>query len=133
MATKRKQRKLTFIQYSCITGKAVWLCHTLPYKSRWKAYKTACLHEVERVRNWGQTMAVRKANILRLLSDCTAHLPVSGELPPEKKAAARQLHQIAEQQPECYRMFYDHILEERRLRAELGRAYKNKCYDKQEP
>ena len=127
MATKRKQRKLSHIRYSCITGKAVWLSHSLPYKSLWKAYTGACRHEVERVRQWGQTMSRRKANIQRLLSACTDGLSVAGELPPEKKAAARQLHLMAEHQPECYRMFYDHIQEERRRRA----AHKNKCYDKQ--
>lgn len=117
MSKTRYIEKGFTIRNSCITGRAVWLHFGHSSEAARKAYWRACRKEVERIRNWTETAARRKANILGLLSALTANLPVGEELPPEKKAAARRLVAIAEKAV-CDRGFYDHIMEERRRRQQ---------------
>lgn len=109
---------ILIIRKSCLTGKAVWIYRGPSKQASWKAYWRACCREEERVRNWPQTAARRKENILRLLSDCMSGLPLTGELPPEKEAAARQLLAISKKGIPCRSEFYEHFMEERRRRAE---------------
>lgn len=113
--SKSKHTSL-IIRYSCLTGKAVWIYNAPSNGAMWTAYWRARRSEVERVRNWSQTVALRKANILRLLSDCTASLPVTGDLPPGKREAALRLRQVAEAPKACHRDFYNHLMEEQRRR-----------------
>jgi predicted Fe-S protein YdhL (DUF1289 family) len=105
------------IRYSCLTGRAVWL-HTGPSKGAvWTAYSRACSREVERMRNWREMTAERKSNVMRLLNDCLAGQPLMEELPPEKKAAVKELLEVAKNR-ECDREFYEHVMEERKRREE---------------
>lgn len=131
MPTKRKPpHKLVKIRYSCLTGQAVWVCHKLSYVAEWTAYKRACLREMARVENWKHTAEARKSAVLGFLDACMAGQPAVGDLPPEKKDAARRLLAIANAPYECYRAFYDHIVEERRRKS--ARKSGNRDYGKQE-
>jgi hypothetical protein len=114
----RKQRT-PVIRYSCLTGKAVWIYYSPSDEAMWKAYQRARKAEVERVRNWGKTVAQRKQNILRLLSDCTAPLGVIDELPPEKRDAAKRLLQMADTPRPCHRDFYNHLMAEAKNRRKI--------------
>lgn len=114
--TKKRNYSIRQILKSCITGTAVWIYFGPSKEAARKAYWRACRHEAERVRQIGKMAARRKANILQMLNDCMAGLPITAELPPEKKAAARQLLAIAEEDTLSDRSFYNHILETRRRR-----------------
>lgn len=127
----------TDIRRSCLTGEVVWI-YTGPSKAAaWIAYKRACQREVERVRQWCDTVARRKKSILAFLNSCMAGIPITDELPPEKKEAARQLLALSKQNIPCHRSFYDHIIEEQRRKAEdreirrKMRERDNHDYDKQ--
>lgn len=112
------KHNVTIIRYSCLTGKAVWIYQGLSRHGGRQAYLMAWKKELERVKNWREHVMKRKATIMKILNDCMANQPITGELSPEKQAAARTLLKLAETEPECYRGFYDHIIEERRRRAE---------------
>lgn len=115
---QRKEYPVTVIRKSCLTGKAVWIYRGPSHNAARIAYWRACKKEVERVRNWPETMARRKANILAFLSELTANLPPLAEMPPEKRAAARKMLALAEEQPDPGLAFYEHIMEERRRKEE---------------
>lgn len=83
-----------------------------------RAYSRACRKEEHRQLNWPQTVARRRANILRLLADLTAARPITADLSKEQQAAARLLHTIADTPPMNSDDFYNHILELQRRRAE---------------
>jgi len=115
----RRQYKgqLIDIRYSCLTGRAVWI-HTGPTGAALRvAYCRACSQEVERINNWHETTDGRRSNVMRLLNDCLAGMSIMEDLPQEKKAAVRALLDIANNR-DCDRDFYDHVMEERRLREE---------------
>lgn len=114
--TKKRNYNILRILKSCVTGTAVWVYMGPSAEAARKAYWRACRHEAERMRQISKMAARRKANILQLLNDCMAGLPITAELPPEKKAAARQLLAIAEEDTLSDRSFYNHILETRRRR-----------------
>lgn len=102
------------LRRSLLTGNAVWIGHERSYKAEWEAYKTACLNEINRMRQWPSMMKRRKRNILRLISEVSAKLPILGEIPPEKREALKVLAQVAENEPPRQSDFYDHIKEEKR-------------------
>lgn len=106
--------RLTVIRNSCITGKAVWIYQGPSRHAAWKAYRRACIREVERMRNWSQTAAKRRENIRRMLNDCMTDKPFTDTLPDEQKTAARQLIAISKESSSCQSDFYNHIIEERR-------------------
>ena len=115
----RRQYKgqLIDIRYSCLTGRAVWI-HTGPTGVALRvAYCRACSQEVERISNWHETTDGRRSNVMRLLNDCLAGMSIMEDLPQEKKAAVRALLDIANNRA-LDRDFYDHVMEERRLREE---------------
>ena len=116
--TKKKNKPLRVIRKSCITGKAVWVSHCTNYPAVWLAYMTACKREVERVKNLGEKVAHRKANILKFLNDCLAGLPIEAALTSVQKTAARQLLSMADSNSFAKSEFYEHIMEERRRREE---------------
>ena len=131
---KRKKHRTWVIRYSCLTGKAVWIYRSPSNGAMWLAYWRARKQELERVRNWNKTMAQRKSNILRLLSDCTASVPITDDLPPDKRDAAQRLRRMAEAPKSCHRDFYNHLKEERRRWRTCPDGYKkkddNRYYDK---
>lgn len=137
---KNKPHSVTVIVRSCLTGQVVWIYRGASKRSADSTYCRACQCEVERVRHWSRIAARRKANILRLLSECMAGMAIDGVMTPEQKAAAKRLTSMAED-PGCYREFYDHIMEERRRRARDKKirqqmrereAVGNRNYDKRE-
>lgn len=73
---------------------------------------------MERVRNWTGTVARRVANIQRLLNDCLADVPINANLTQQQQDAVRRLQAIVRKNYACHRDFYEHILEERRLRRQ---------------
>lgn len=114
----RKEYPVTVIRKSCLTGKAVWIYRGPSHNAARIAYWRACKKEIERIRQWPERMARRKAEILAFLSELTANLPPVEEMPPEKRALARKLLAMADEQPDPGRAFYDHIMEERRRKEE---------------
>lgn len=111
--TRRKPNIIKIIRKSCLTGKAVWVSHERAYLAEWKAYKNACRQEINRVKSWSRTIGRRKSNILAMLNDLTANIPIVGNIPARKKDSARLLRLLAETQHECYKGFYHHIIAER--------------------
>lgn len=135
---KRKKRILRVIRKSTLTGKAVWVGHIRTYKTEWKAYRTACIKEINRMRQWAHTVNRRKRNVVRLLGELTACLPIIGDIPDEQRAAAKALTLIADNEPPKQSDFYEHIREEKRQRHNAHRRekrwqekYMNKIDDNQ--
>lgn len=124
MGRKRKPRILRIIRRSALTGKAVWLSHQRSYQTEWTAYKRACLKEINRMRQWANTVNRRRRNIQRLLTELTASLPILGDIPPEQRMAAKVLTQMAANEPPKQSDFYDHICEEKRLKRNAKRRMK---------
>lgn len=114
---KHRKHTTLVIRYSCLTGKAVWIYQSPSDPAMWQAYWRARKKEEERVRNWNKETAQRKANILRLLNDCTTSMSINGELPTDKRDAAMRLRRMADTPKPFYSEFYCHILEERRRKA----------------
>lgn len=112
----KKDYNILQILRSCITGTAVWIYRGPSREAARKAYWRACRREAERVRGMAARAAQRKANIMRLLNDCLAGQPITADLPPEKRAAARRLLAIADEKPVARSEFYNHFMEERRRR-----------------
>lgn len=121
---KRKKRPLKVILKSALTGKAVWVSHDRTYKTEWEAYKKACRKEITRMRSWGYMVARRKNNILHFLAKLTESLPILGDIPKEKRDAAKALTQLADTEPLKQSDFYDHIREERRQRENAKKREK---------
>ena len=113
---KRKKRPLKIIRKSVLTGVAVWVSHERTYKNEWHFYKKACREEVNRMRQWANMVNRRRQNILSLLAKLTEHMPLLGDVPEEKREAARVLARMAETPPPKQSDFYDHIREEARLK-----------------
>lgn len=114
--TKPKRRILKVIRKSVLTGRAVWVSHNRTYRACRLGYKAACKHEAMRIRLWGRAINSRKKNVLRLLGDLTADLPIIGDVVQEKRDAAKALNEIADGEPVCDKNFYEHVMEEKRLR-----------------
>lgn len=138
---EHQKHNVVKILKSCITGKAIWIYMGPSMTACRKAYARACQKEVERIRHIGELTARRKANIMQLLNDCLAGQPIDKELPPEKKAAAKRLIAIAEQDAFTDRDFYDHIMARSRqcgksrwrqaaAKAASGKKRSNRNYDK---
>lgn len=111
-------KHMVVIRYSCITGKPVWVYWAPSKGAAWTAYSRACKREAEVVRRAPEVAAQRKANIKALLSRCLESLPIGAELTPRQQAAAKELLALAEMEIPFSREFYDHVVEERRRRAE---------------
>lgn len=124
MAYKRKKRAMKVLRKSLLTGKAVWIGIERTYNAEWKAYKRACRKEITRMRGWGYVVARRKKNILNLLSELTARLPIIGNISKEQRAAAKALTQLADNEPPKQSDFYDHIHEEKRQHYNAQRREK---------
>lgn len=122
MAYKRKKRILKVIRKSLLTGQAVWVSHKRTYIDEWKAYKLACNKEINRMCGWDYVMARRKKNILGLLNELTANMPILGDIKKEQREAAKTLTQMADNEPSKQSDFYDHIKEEERLRKKCQTA-----------
>ena len=114
MAYKRKQRILKIIRNSVLTGKAVWVSHRRSYQTEWKAYKQACLKEINRMRQWANIINRRKRNVASLLGKLTESLPILGDMPPVVRDAAKSITLMASNEPSKHSDFYDHLQEEKR-------------------
>lgn len=114
----RRSKLVIVVRKSCITGKVVWLYRGKSRAAARTAYWRACREEVRRVHHWSETTAERKANIITLLNACLADLDITDRLTPQQVVAARQLRSLSKEDIASHREFYEHILEERRRRAE---------------
>ena len=112
----RRPPKVIVIRYSCTTGKAVWLYRGQSDLGMRLAYWTARRKEIALERRWPLMMKRRRERILRLLDECTAALPILGELTKEQRQAIRTLRQIADNAPKYDSSFYNHVRTERRRR-----------------
>lgn len=114
----KRKRTIIVIRKSCLTGRVVWVYKGPTKGAARSAYCRACKREVDRVRHWGETTAQRRAGIMRLLNECIDAMPITSDMTPKQKAAVRQLINLSKEDIACHREFYEHILEERRRRAE---------------
>lgn len=123
---KKKRRDIvTVIRKSCITGKAVWIYQGPSSKAASLAYWRACKKEIHRVRHlWGLMVSRRGRNIARLLAECTERIPLTAEMTPEQREAARELQQMEKRETTCYRDFYNHIVEESKRKNEASRRWR---------
>ena len=114
----KKNSLITIIQKSCLTGQAVWIYRGPYERSARLAYWRACKRELERVRQWGETLAKRRSNIQRLLScDSSSSSVLDAGLTAEQIEAAKQLLAIGKRETDGKTEFYNHIIEERRRRS----------------
>lgn len=104
------------IRKSCLTGKVIWLYQGQSVSAARMAYSRACKKEIERVKHWNKTVEQRRANILRILSECTSSFSIDAEMTQEQKEAAKHLQAYSAQPYPCNMDFYNHVMEERRLR-----------------
>ena len=115
---KIRKYNVTMIRRSCITGKLVWVYRGMSRNAGYVCYHRACKHEIERIKHWPEYVENYKASIMRLLNECMAKFPIDYEMTPKQKAAAKRLIEMANNPPECDMEFYNHVIEERRRRAE---------------
>lgn len=116
MNKKGKHIKV-FIRRSCITGKVIWVYRGVK-TGEYLAYWRACRKELQRFKMWAERLDRRRRNMTRLLSDSSSRIPITEEMTPEQREAARQLHELSVADVKPDREFYDHIIEERRRREE---------------
>lgn len=137
MAYKRKKRILKVIRKSALTGRAVWVDRGRTYKSVWENYKNACKKEFVRMNQWTRIVARRKKNVTQFLDRLTEHLPILGDIPQNKRDAARSITLIVNGELSRQSDFYEHVREERRLqenarlrekrwRKKYGKKHKDK-------
>lgn len=117
MRNERRKHKSVRIRRSCITDEAVWIFQGAPGGER-MAYSRAARMEIRRMARFGEVLARRRENISGLLEDCLSAIPEGAVLTPVQQDAVRQLQALIRKEPECHSGFYDHIMEERRRRAE---------------
>ena len=123
---KKEHHHVTIIRRSCLTGKAVWIYRGASHEAARRSYWKACKMEIHRVKYmWGLMVARRGKNITRLLAACTEQIPLTAELTPEQKEAARQLQQTAKRGTTCDRDFYEHIMAESKHRNDLSGRWRN--------
>lgn len=106
------------IRKSCLTDKVVWIYWGPTRRSANVAYHRACKKEIKRVNNWGQRAEQRRREILNVLNECLADIPITEALTPQQAESARQLRNLSKEDIACHREFYEHIMEERRRREE---------------
>jgi len=114
----KRIQKVQVIVRSCLTGVAVWVYRGASEEAARIAYWRACQKELERVRQWPETVERRRAAIMRVLAEVTEGLPVTAEMPPGKRRFAKCLLAQAERKLPAGGEFYDHIMETRRRREE---------------
>ena len=116
----KKNRHVTIILKSCLTGQVVWIYQGPTKGAARLAYWHACRREMERVKHWNETLAQRRRNIQRLLScDSSSSTVLDTGLTDEQREAARQLLAIGKiQETDGRSEFYNHIIEARRRRNE---------------
>ena len=111
-------KKIIIMRRSCLTGKVVWL-YTGPTRGAGRiAYYRACRAELRYAQRFSDAADRRRANIMRLLNECLAELPITETLTREQTEAARRLRALAEEQPAYQRDFLEHVVEERKRRKE---------------
>lgn len=115
---KEKPNRVIVIRRSCLTGKVVWVYCGTSKRGADTAYWRACRAEVTRVRRWGEKAAERRSRIMAILNAALADLNITATLTPEQKAAAKKLSALSREDIACHREFYEHVIEERRRRAE---------------
>ena len=113
----KREKRYVKIVYSCLTGKAVWV-YIGPTEQPRMSYWRACQAELERFRRWNESLAVRKAWVRKLLDACMDKFPMMNDLPDDKRRIARRLLTMAEEKLPFRSEFYNHIMEERKRRAE---------------
>ena len=112
----RRPPKYRYICYSCLTGQAVWLYQGQSQEGMRRAYIRVRRYEIALERRWQRMMNRRSANILHLLEECRAAIPICGNITREQREAIKTLQYLANNPPKYYTDFYNHIFAERRRR-----------------
>jgi len=79
---------------------------------RRKYYRTV-ESERKRRRQWPKLQRTRQTNILQMLDECMAALPILGTLTKAQREAIKTLQQMADDMPEFCSPFLDHDRERR--------------------
>ena len=103
---------VTIVRRSCLTNKVVWIYRGASAGSARHAYLKACKKEIKRVRMWMQDVNERRRSLMQFINQCMASLPLTAEMTPEQKDAAKELRRIEKDEQPCHREFYDHVIEE---------------------
>lgn len=123
---QRRPYQYRHICYSCVTGQAVWIYQGQSREGMLKAYQRVRRDEIRLERRWPRMMKRCSANILSLLNECTAAISVLGNLTKEQREAIKTLQYLADNPPEYYSGFYNHIRAERRRRDKKSRRWHSK-------
>ena len=109
---------VTVIVRSCLTGAPVWVYQGASKNGARQAYWRACKAEIEFVSRLPEYCAQWKAGLERFISSCMEKYPIDAKLTPEQAAAAKKLRAMLKKGPDINLDFYNHVMEERRRRAE---------------
>ena len=115
----KQNGKVLIVKRSCLTDRIVWVYHGTSEEAARKAYWRACKKEVFRIRNWMNKMIRRRNRLLSIIThgdNSSASSSAFKLTPPEKRKSARKIIQLAKEEPQPDREFYDHIIEESRRR-----------------
>lgn len=119
----KRAKTVAVIKRSCRTGDAVWTYRGPSERAAREAYASACKKEIARISHWEEIAARRQSNIARLLADCLAVIPINAVLTEQQQGAVKTLQAIGRKGLACSREFYEHIMEERRIKERDNRNY----------
>lgn len=115
----KQDSKVIIIKRSCLTGRIVWVYQGPSEVAARKAYWRACKKEVRRIRTWMKRMSRRKKLLMSIIThddSSSSSSTILKKLNPEQRKAARKIMQLAKNEPQPDREFYNHIVEEAKRR-----------------
>jgi hypothetical protein len=110
---QRRPPQYRYICYSCVTGQAVWIYEGQSREGMRRKYYRTVESERKRRRQWPKLQRTRQTNILQMLDECMAALPILGTLTKAQREAIKTLQQMADDMPEFCSPFLDHDRERR--------------------
>lgn len=115
---KKSTEQVLVLRRSCLTGRIVWLYRGASKRAAATAYYRACIKELHDHKHRNHQQAERQRNIMHILNECIADLDPTLPLTKEQQQSARLLRKLAEEPISTSNDFYEHVVEERRRRAE---------------
>ena len=114
---KPKPHKKLYMHRSILTGKVIWLCYATSPGAKRLCYYRAVKYDAKLSKLWPKMEERRMQVVHHILDECLADIPVTKQLTPVQRNAAKRLQVIAEESIPFYRVFGDHVREERRRLA----------------
>lgn len=110
---KHHTKDVTVIHYSCVTGHAVWIYQGTSKDAAYRQYYRVVQAERKRMRQWRSWQRKWSGNIIRLMDECIASLPIVGTLTRAQRDAIRKLRAMADNPPEFVSPLLEHDRERR--------------------